>query len=148
MSSSEMGNHNHQFYIVKFLPGREEHEKEEADKQCHLMNRARFSITEEIDNLKAEEQHINRKITEFSLLDKELKWKMQEIEDLQHCERGIKHILPFMLEPVTTGFFRLPEIDAWTMIRQGQKRCQKRLIKKGRMDMEYLQQVKEQLIGS
>ncbi|MFS8024287.1 hypothetical protein Hanom_Chr16g01461471 [Helianthus anomalus] len=148
MSSSVMGNHNHQFYIVKIRPCCEEHEKEEASKQYQAMNLARFSIIEDIANLKLNERQISQKIMKFSHLDKQLKWKIQEIKDLEHCELGIKHHLPFMLEPRTTGFFQLPEKDARTMIRQGRKRCQKRLIKNGRMDMEHLQQVEEQLLCS
>ncbi|KAJ0813725.1 putative proton pump-interactor [Helianthus annuus] len=145
MPSSVMANHNHKFYIVKIRPCREEHEKEEADKQYQSMNLARFSINEDIANLKLNERQINQKIMKFSHLDKQLKWKIQEIKDLEQCELGMKHYLPFMLEPRTTGFFQLPEKDARTMIRQG---CQKRLIKNGRMDMEHLQQVEEQLLCS
>lgn len=64
----------------------------------------------------------------FSRLDKDIQWKMP-------VQRA-------------TGYLRLHGKYVQTPITPDRKRCQKRLIKKGRMNMNYLQSVEEELLTS
>ncbi|CAH1435104.1 unnamed protein product [Lactuca virosa] len=126
-SQSQKRNHIHRVYFVKFQPFPDEMEKEEAENQYKLLGLAQSSINEDINRLKADELQINRKLNWFSRCDEYIQWKRQEIESLQGCHGKV--------EPP------LPEKD-------DQKRCHKRLIKEGKLDTEYLQQVQEELLSS
>lgn len=89
----------------------------------------------------------------FLHLNMQIKRKTLEIENLKPWVRKVD---PRKVDPCSqmnsvrrsNGYSRLPEKDALTPIRLDRRRCQKRLIKKGRMDMEFLQQVQEELLCS
>ncbi|KAI3736161.1 hypothetical protein L6452_15695 [Arctium lappa] len=140
------GNHVHRFYFVKFRPSPEEVEKDEADKQYQLMTLARSRISEEIDQRKADQHQIHRKLMWFSTCDKYIEWKTREIKNLEASLGKVEPRAPTSSVPRTTGFVCLTDQkDGQTPDR---KRYQKRMIKKDRMDMEYLQKVQEELLYS
>ncbi|KAL8267699.1 hypothetical protein R6Q59_001497 [Mikania micrantha] len=67
---------------------------------------------------------------------------MLEIKNLQRWNQDQVDLhSPADFVPRTTGYLRLTGMDAQTLVTPDRKRCQKRMIKKGRMDVEYLQQV-------
>ncbi|CAI9299558.1 unnamed protein product [Lactuca saligna] len=141
------GNHIHGFYITKFQPSLDETQKEEVEKQkCQLLTLARSSINKDIEQLKADEHQINRKLMWFTNHDQYIQRKTQEISNLEGYLCKVKPHLSTNSIPRTTGFLHLSEKDAQTPLRPDRKRCQKRLIKKGRMDTDYLHQVKEELL--
>ncbi|XP_023757102.1 proton pump-interactor BIP131 [Lactuca sativa] len=127
-SQSQNRNHIHRVYFVKFQPFPNEIEKEEADNQYKLLDLAQSRINKDINRLKADELQINRNLDWFSRCDEYIQWKRREIEStLQGCQGKVE---PNLLE------------------KHDQKRCHKRLIKKGKLDTEYLQQVQEELLSS
>ncbi|KAI3736162.1 hypothetical protein L6452_15696 [Arctium lappa] len=134
---------HHPFYFVKFRPSYKL-EKEEADEQYQLMTLAESRIKKEIDQRKADEHQIHRKLMWFSQCDEHIDWRKKEIKTLEASIGKVEPRLPIKSVP-RTGFV------CSTDHRDGQwdrRRCQKRLIKKDRMDMEYLVQVQEQLLPS
>ncbi|CAI9299559.1 unnamed protein product [Lactuca saligna] len=138
------GNHIHAFYSTKFQPSLDEMQEEEAEKQKYqLLTLARSRIKEDIAQLKADEHQINRKLMWFTQQDQYIQWKKQEINNLESYLCKVEPHLPTNSVPRTTGFLHLSEKDA---VRADRKRYQKRLIKKGRMDVDYLHQVKEELL--
>lgn len=82
---------------------------------------------------------------QFTYRDERIKSKMWRINNLEHFGlHKVEPSLPTNTVPRTTGFLHLSGKDAPTLIRPNQKRCQKRLIKKGKMDIEYLEKVSEE----
>ncbi|KAJ9550241.1 hypothetical protein OSB04_014286 [Centaurea solstitialis] len=136
----------HRFYFVKFRPSPEEVEKGDAEKQYHLMTLARSRITEEIAQQKAEQHQIHRKLMWFWTCDWNIKWMRREIENLE------AHLGKLETRRATSSVSRTTSYVCLTDQKDGQtpdrKRCQKRLMKKDRMDVEYLRQVREELLLS
>ncbi|KAL8228509.1 hypothetical protein R6Q57_016093 [Mikania cordata] len=112
------------------------------NKEYLMMNHERIRINHELDQWKGEEREIKKKLMRFSDLDKQIEWKMLEIKNLQCWNQDQVDLhSPVDFVPRTTGYLRLTGMDAQTLVTPDRKRCQKRLIKKGRLDVEYLQQL-------
>ncbi|KAI3515421.1 hypothetical protein L1887_14317 [Cichorium endivia] len=147
-SQLQDGIHIHdRFHFVSFQPSPDKIEKEEAQKQYQLLTLARSRISEDIYQRMADEHQINGKLMWFTQHDQCIQWKTEEIKNLEHYLRKDEPHLLRNSVPRTTGFVRLPEKDSRTPVMPDRKRYQKRLIKKGRMDMDYMQQVKEDLLS-
>ncbi|KAJ0434193.1 hypothetical protein HanOQP8_Chr17g0665461 [Helianthus annuus] len=127
------------------IPGIHVHQMKDLEEQYQLLNRERSRINEELAREKADEEQINQKLTRFSYLDKLIEWKMLEIENIEHWNPDYKLRLgvPFRLASRRTG-----GKDVKTTVRPDLKRCRKRLVKKGRMDINYLKEVLEEHICS
>ncbi|KAJ0813733.1 putative proton pump-interactor [Helianthus annuus] len=68
-------------------------------------------------------------------------WKIRHLE----WNRGkVKPNLPTSFVPRTTGVLSLSGKDAQKTVRPDRRRCQKRLIKKGKMDIKYFEEVQEE----
>ncbi|XP_023757103.1 uncharacterized protein LOC111905644 isoform X1 [Lactuca sativa] len=122
--------------------------KQEAEKQYHLLTLTRSRIREDLEQRKADAYQIKRKLMWFLQHDHYIQWKTREIKNLERCLGKAEIHMPTNLVPKRTGFFSLPEKDGRTPVRPDRKRCQKRLIKKERVDSHYLQQVQEELLCS
>lgn len=73
---------------------------------------------------------------------------MWEIRNLERYLGKVEPSLPIATAAKANGFYRLPGKSDRSPVRPDRKRCQERLIKKGKMDKEYLQQVQEELLSS
>ncbi|GKB11002.1 proton pump-interactor 1-like protein [Tanacetum coccineum] len=142
------GKNIHCFYLVKIGPTHQEVENEEAEKQYQLMNLARLHISEEIDIQRGYAYDINKKLAWYWYSDERIESKMWEIRNLERYLFKVEPSLPILSVPKTNGFYRLPGKSDRSPVRQDRKRCQERLIKKGKIDKEYLQQVQEELLSS
>ncbi|XP_022022222.2 uncharacterized protein LOC110922224 [Helianthus annuus] len=121
----------------------------EIEEQYQLLNRERSRINEKLAQEMADEQQINQKLLRFLDLDKQIEWRMLEIESLQRWDPDkLKLNLPISSVSRTTGVYCLTGKDAQTPVRPDLKRCQKRLVKKERMDINYLKEVQEEHICS
>ncbi|MFS8024277.1 hypothetical protein Hanom_Chr16g01461331 [Helianthus anomalus] len=127
------------------IPGIHVHQMKEIEEQYQLLNRERSRINKELAQEKADEEQINQKLTRFSYLDKLIEWKMLEIENIERWDPDYRLGLgfPFGLASRRTG-----GKDVKTTVRPDLKRCRKRLVKKGRMDINYLEEVVEEHICS
>ncbi|KAI3736125.1 hypothetical protein L6452_15664 [Arctium lappa] len=121
--------------------------KEEVVKLIQLMSVSMICIYQEICKQKEEEHQINNKLSWCSRGDKLIESKTQAIRNLEHSLGKVKPNLPIRSIPRTSVFFHLTEKDAETPVVLGtdRKRCQNRL-KKERTDLEYLEQVQEELL--
>ncbi|KAD4981771.1 hypothetical protein E3N88_18442 [Mikania micrantha] len=118
------GNHILPLYFDKFPPSPLKVQEKEFEEQYLMMNHERIRINDELDQWK------------------QIEWKMLEIKNLQRWNQDQVDLhSPADFVPRTTGYLRLTGMDAQTLVTPDRKRCQKRMIKKGRMDVEYLQQV-------
>ncbi|PWA51732.1 hypothetical protein CTI12_AA461460 [Artemisia annua] len=142
------GKNIHCFYFVKIRPTHQEVEKEEAEKQYQLMNLARLRISEELDIQRGYAYDINKKLVWYWYSDERIESKMRQIRNLERYLGKVEPSLPIATAAKTNGFYRLPGKSDGSPVRPDQKRCQERLIKKGKMDKEYLQQVQEELLSS
>ncbi|KAF5756024.1 hypothetical protein HanXRQr2_Chr17g0809751 [Helianthus annuus] len=131
------------------VPGIHIHHMKEIEEQYQLLNRERSRINEKLAQEMADEQQINQKLLRFLDLDKQIEWRMLEIESLQRWDPDkLKLNLPISSVSRTTGVYCLTGKDAQTPVRPDLKRCQKRLVKKERMDINYLKEVQEEHICS
>ncbi|KAJ0448030.1 hypothetical protein HanHA89_Chr17g0712111 [Helianthus annuus] len=131
------------------IPGIHIHQMKEIEEQYQLLNRERSSINEELAHEKADEQQINQKLMRFLDLDRQIEWRMLEIENLQRWDPDKLNLnLPISSVSRTTRVYCLTGKDAQTPVRPDLKRCQKRLVKKGSMDINYLKEVQEEHICS
>ncbi|KAF5756026.1 hypothetical protein HanXRQr2_Chr17g0809771 [Helianthus annuus] len=131
------------------IPGIHIHQTKEIEEQYQLLNRERSRINEELAHEKADEQQINQKLMRFLDLDRQIEWRMLEIENLQRWDPDkLKLNLPISSVSRTTRVYCLTGKDAQTPVRPDLKRCQKRLVKKGSMDINYLKEVQEEHICS
>ncbi|KAL7590530.1 hypothetical protein Lser_V15G41107 [Lactuca serriola] len=122
---------------------------EEADKKYQLLTLALSRIKKDITRRNADEYQINLKLMWFSDHEYYIRWRTQEIMDLERCLVKHEIHLPKNVGPSRTGFSRLPEKDdPVAPFRPDRKRSQKMLIKKGRVDTHYLQQVHDELLSS
>nr|XP_043632282.1 proton pump-interactor BIP131-like [Erigeron canadensis] len=139
-------NCSHQFYIVKFRPSLEEIKKEEAKKKYQFLSTiVRCRINKEIEQLKEDEGEIIWKLKPIYNRESLIKRKSESIRRSESYIAGDK---PPKSSVPTRVVNLTDKIDAAKPIRPDQKRCQRRLINKGRMDMEYLQQVEEELLST
>ncbi|KAJ9550239.1 hypothetical protein OSB04_014284, partial [Centaurea solstitialis] len=121
-------------------------EQEEADKQYRLMTIDRSRIEKQIEQRKKDEYEIQKKLIWFSECESAIDWREKEIKHLEDDILGkVEPCLPMNSVPRTTGFVSLTDQNDGQWDR---KRCQKRLIKKDRMDMDYLEQLQEELLSS
>ncbi|KAK1438836.1 hypothetical protein QVD17_04647 [Tagetes erecta] len=86
----------------------------------------------------------------LSDIEKDIEWKMWEIKNLERWGLDIvEPDLPINSVPRTSGVLCLTSgNDGQTPVKPDLKRCQKRIIKKGRIDIEYLELVHEAHISS
>lgn len=87
----------------------------------------------------------------FSYLDNQIEWLMLEIKSLERCQIDQDKVmlsLPNKSVPRTTGYYCLNGKYAHTEVGPDRKRCQKRFIKKGRMDVQYLEEFEEEHFSS
>ncbi|MFS8024274.1 hypothetical protein Hanom_Chr16g01461291 [Helianthus anomalus] len=131
------------------IPGIHIHQMKEIEEQYQLLNRERSSINEELAQDMADEQQINQKLMRFLELDEQIEKRMLEIENHQRWDPDkLKLNSPISSISRTTGVYCLTGKDAQTPVRPDLKRCQKRLVKKERMDINYLKEVQEEHICS
>ncbi|KAJ0448026.1 hypothetical protein HanLR1_Chr00c0132g0718001 [Helianthus annuus] len=122
------------------IPGIHVLQMKEIEEQYQLLNRERSRINEELSQEKADEEQINQKLTRFSYLDKLIEWKMLEIENIELWDPDYRlGGFPFGFASRRTG-----GKDVKTTVRPDLKRCRKRLVKKGRMDINCLKEVLEE----
>ncbi|KAJ0434190.1 hypothetical protein HanOQP8_Chr17g0665401 [Helianthus annuus] len=125
------------------------HQLKEIEEQYQLLNRERSRINEELAQQKEDEHHINNELMWLSHLEKQIERRMSEIKMLESYDPDkVKLSLPVSFVPRTTGFLCLTGKDAHTQVRPDLKRCKRRLVKKGRMDIQYLEEVQEQHVTS
>ncbi|KAF5756020.1 hypothetical protein HanXRQr2_Chr17g0809711 [Helianthus annuus] len=127
------------------IPGIHVHQMKEIEEQYQLLNHERSRINEELAQEKADEEQINQKLTRFSYLDKLIEWKMLEIENIEHWDPDYRLGLGF---PCGFPSTRKGGKDVKTTVRPDLKCCRKWLVKKGRMDISYLEEVLEEHICS
>ncbi|KAJ0434188.1 hypothetical protein HanIR_Chr17g0878631 [Helianthus annuus] len=125
------------------------HQLKEIEEQYQLLNRERSRINEELAQQKEDEHHINNELMWLSHLEKQIERRMSEIKMLESYDPDkVKLSLPVSFVPRTIGFLCLTGKDAHTQVRPDLKRCKRRLVKKGRMDIQYLEEVQEQHVTS
>ncbi|KAK1406665.1 hypothetical protein QVD17_42172 [Tagetes erecta] len=117
-----MGEQTHCSYFFKL---------QEAYKQHHLMANAINPINQEINRQQAIQDQINRKLEWFSRNEKYIAWKIHETKCLQNR--------------VNETYNDSTEKDAQTTLRTDRKCCP---TKKGKIDIEYLKRVQEELMSA
>ncbi|XP_024990803.1 proton pump-interactor BIP131-like [Cynara cardunculus var. scolymus] len=105
------------------------------------MTVAQSRIKKDIDQLKADEHQIHQKLMWFSQCDEHIDWRKEEIKYLEAILGKVELRLPMKFSAENNWFRMLDRSKRWPM-------GSKRLIKKDRKDMDYLEQVQEELLSS
>ncbi|KVI04242.1 hypothetical protein Ccrd_017438 [Cynara cardunculus var. scolymus] len=135
LQSRDRGNQIHgRFYLVKFRASYKL-EKKAADKQDQSMTVAQSRIKKDIDQLKADEHQIHQKLMWFSQCDEHIDWRKEEIKYLEAILGKVELRLPMKFSAENNWFRMLDRSKRWPM-------GSKRLIKKDRKDMDYLEQIR------
>ncbi|PWA50351.1 hypothetical protein CTI12_AA473820 [Artemisia annua] len=135
--------------IVEYTACPNDLKKDITKELYQILSLSMSCIIQEIDKRKKDENRINSELMWFSSRDKQMKSMIQRIKYFENAPGEVKPHLPMRSIPRTSGFLHLTEKDGATPIYVGtdKKRCHNR-IKKGRMDLEYMKQVQEDLMSS